>query len=73
MLTALRAKNKLGCTNGSLKRSTAKEDEDFSECHAWDMTNSMMCSWLLNVIDPKIKMTLVYFDAAKSMWEDLRK
>ena len=35
--TALKAKNKLAFIDGSLTRPAAKEDEEFSECHAWDM------------------------------------
>ena len=50
-----------------------KEDEDFSERDAWDMANSMLCSWLLNVIDPKLRMTIAYCDTASSMWANLKK
>jgi len=37
------------------------------------MANSMMCSWLVNVIDPKLRMMVAYCDTAKGMWDDLRK
>jgi len=73
MMTTLRAKNKIAFIDGNLKRPAPKEDEEFSECHAWDMANSMLCSWLLNVIDPKLRMTVAYCDTAKGMWDDLRK
>ena len=51
---ALRAKNKLGFIEGTLKRPEKEPDKDFSEADAWDLVNSMLCSWLLNVIDPKL-------------------
>ena len=65
--TALRAKNKLGFINGSLTRPTAKENEVFSELDAWEMANSMLCPWLLNVIDPKPRMSVAYSDTALIM------
>ena len=71
--TALNAKNKLGFITGSLKRPETTNDEDFGESHAWDMANSMLCSWILHVIDPKLIMTIAYCDTAKAMWDGLRK
>jgi len=44
MLIALRAKNKVAFIDGRLARPAPKEDEEFSECHAWDMANSMLYS-----------------------------
>lgn len=64
---ALKAKNKLGFINGTLERPEAIDDEDFSKYNVWDMANSMLCSWLLNVIDPKLRMTIAYCDTAKDM------
>ena len=71
--TALKAKNKLGCIDGTLLRSEDKDDEEFTEANAWDMANSMLCSWILNIIDPKLRMTMAYCDIAYGMWEDLKK
>ena len=68
--TALRSKNKLGFIDGTLTRPKAKGGEDFSETDAWDMTNSMLCSWLLNVIDPKLRASIVYADTVKVMWDN---
>ena len=62
--TALNAKNKLAFTNGTLMRPKAKDGEEFSECHAWDMVNLMLCSWLLNIIDPKLQLAIPYCDTA---------
>lgn len=52
VMTALRSKNKLGFITGTL---TLKETADPAEVQAWDMVNSTICSWLLNIIDPKIR------------------
>jgi len=73
MTMALRAKSKLAFINGTLKRPAAREDEDFSEYDTWDMANSMLFSWLLNVIDPKLWMTIAYCDTALSIWAHLKK
>ena len=71
--TALKAKNKLGFIDGSLARPAATGSDEFSECHAWDMVNSMLCSWMLNIIDPKLRMRVAYSETANTMWHDLRK
>jgi len=33
----------------------------------------MICSWIVNVIDPKLHASVAYADTTKSMWENLRK
>ena len=33
----------------------------------------MLCSWLRNVVDPKLRTTMVYSNTAHGMWEDMRK
>jgi len=48
--TALRAKNKLGFIDESITKPTS----DFDELSAWEIVNSMITSWILNVIDPKL-------------------
>ena len=71
--TALKAKNKLGFIDGTLPRPKQKKGEEFSEADAWDMTNSMLCSWLLNVIDPKLRTSIAYSKTAMIIWDDIRK
>uniref|UniRef100_A0A803M7A4 Retrotransposon gag domain-containing protein n=1 Tax=Chenopodium quinoa TaxID=63459 RepID=A0A803M7A4_CHEQI len=39
----------------------------------WDTVNSMLVSWMLKAIDPKIVASLPYFDEAKRLWEYLEK
>jgi len=71
--TALRAKNKLGFIEGTLKRPETATEQEFSEADAWDLVNSMLCSWLLNVIEPKLWLNVAYIEIAHEIWEDLRK
>jgi len=70
---ALRAKTKLGFIDAMLGRPNEKGNEDFTECHVWDMVNSMLCSWMLNIIDPKLRMSIAHSETAKTMWGDLKK
>jgi len=55
---ALKVKNKLVFVDGTLTRPIPRKDEDFIEAVAWDMTNSMLCSWLFHVINPKSCMSI---------------
>jgi len=50
---ALRPNNKLGFIEGTLKRLELKEGDDSTKYNAWEMVNSMICSWTINVTDPK--------------------
>ena len=70
---ALKAKNKLCFIDGSLPRPEPKKGEELSEADAWDMANSILCSWLLNIIDPKLHMSIGYSDIANIMWDDMKK
>ena len=69
----LRAKNKLGFTKGTLKRLEKTTEQDFSEEDAWDLANSMLCSWLLNVIDPKLCLNVACIETAHEIWQNLEK
>ncbi|KAA8525289.1 hypothetical protein F0562_007144 [Nyssa sinensis] len=66
---ALRAKNKLGLIDGTVKRS---KEEGTLEAQAWDICNSMLISWLFNVIDQKLHPSITYAESAKALWDDLR-
>jgi len=71
--TALKAKNKLGFIDGSLTKPELKEGEGFSAYHAWDIVNSMICSWILNVIESRLRPSVAYAETASAMWQDLQK
>ena len=70
---ALRSKNKLGFIEGTLRKPVLKEGDDPTEYNAWEMVNSMICSWIINVIDPKLHASIAYIETAAAMWENLRK
>ena len=71
--TALKAKNKLGFIEGTLVKPNPKEGEDNSELVAWEMANSMICSWTVNVIDPRLHASMAYADTTQVMQENLSK
>jgi len=66
--TALRAKSNLGFIDGSLTKCAVKKDGT-SELQAWEMANSMISSWILNIIDLKLRTSVAYTDTAKAMWD----
>ena len=70
--TALKFKNKLGFINGILKKPEVKEG-NFIEYHTWDMVSSMVRSWLLNMIERKLRPNVAYAETAQAMREDLQK
>ena len=37
------------------------------------MVNSMICSWIINVINPKLHTSIAYAETAYEMWKNLRK
>ena len=71
--TILKGKNKLGFIYETLTRPKDNDKDEFLECQAWDMANSMLCSWLFNFMDLELRMTIAYFDTTKILWDDLRK
>ena len=38
-----------------------------------EMVNSMVISWILNVLDPKLHASIAYIDPAHKMWENTHK
>ena len=73
MKTALKSKNKLGFIDGSIQRPTVKKEEYSAELNAQKMVNSMVISWILNVLDPKMHASVAYVDSAHKMWENIHK
>jgi len=47
--------------------------EDTTELQTWEMVNSMICTWILNVIELKLRSSIAYVGAAKLMWSNLRR
>ncbi|WOH04397.1 hypothetical protein DCAR_0623806 [Daucus carota subsp. sativus] len=64
---ALSAKLKLGFIDGT----QVKPDANSPMIHLWIRSNEMVTSWILNSVSAEIRKSLVYFDTAKQIWDDL--
>ncbi|XP_013594478.1 PREDICTED: uncharacterized protein LOC106302534 [Brassica oleracea var. oleracea] len=67
MRMSLDAKNKIGFLDGSLIRPDVN-DPLFK---IWSRCNSMVKSWLLNTVNKKIYDSILYYEDAVEMWNDL--
>ncbi|CAA7043466.1 unnamed protein product [Microthlaspi erraticum] len=67
MKMSLDAKNKLSFVDGSLPHP-AVDDISFK---IWSRCNSMVKAWLLNVVNQEIYDSILYYDDAAEMWNDL--
>ena len=64
---ALSARHKLGFIDG-----TTKPPGPTSPLHSlWQRNNAMVLSWLLNSLSENIRNSVLYFNTAKALWEDL--
>ena len=71
--TSLRSKNKLGFIDGTITKPTVQDGKTAAEINAWEMVNSMVQSWIMNIIDPKLHKSVAYVNSAQSLWENIRK
>ncbi|KAG7590495.1 Retrotransposon Copia-like N-terminal [Arabidopsis suecica] len=67
MRMSLDAKNKLSFVDGSLPRP----DVDSSSFKIWSRCNSMVKAWILNVVNQQIYDSILYYEDAVEMWNDL--
>ncbi|XP_010518614.1 PREDICTED: uncharacterized protein LOC104793888 [Camelina sativa] len=67
MRFSLDAKIKLSFIDGSLPRPS-ENDYDFK---IWSICNSMVKSWILNVVSKEIYDSILYYQDAVEMWNDL--
>ena len=72
MRMALKSKNKLGFIIDKITEPMVKEGEDSAEANAWGIVNSMITSWIINVIEPKLHASVAYANSAHAMWENIR-
>ena len=70
---ALKSKNKLGFIEGTLRKPTLKEEDDPLELEAWEMANSIVCWWILKVIDRMLRTSTTYVETAALIGENLKK
>ncbi|XP_060960671.1 uncharacterized protein LOC133031234 [Cannabis sativa] len=64
---AFAAKNKTAFLDGSLPKP---DPTDLSFC-AWTRCNNMVMSWLLHSVSPQIAQSIMFFNLASDMWNDL--
>lgn len=63
---SLRARRKWGFIDGTLK----KPAEDSIQMEDWWTVHSMLVSWVMNTIEPKLRSSISYKENAKDLWED---
>ena len=69
MRMALDAKSKLGFVDGSIIASMVVTS---LEKQAWSKCNSMISSWILNLVSPHITTSVIYRDTAFEAWNALK-
>ncbi|KAF5471378.1 hypothetical protein F2P56_008186 [Juglans regia] len=68
ILMSVSVRNKLGFIDGSLD-PPAKTDSLFSP---WSKCDTIVLSWLLNSLSPKIAQSVIYVDSSRAMWLELK-
>ena len=69
--TALTAKNKIAFINGTITKTEVIKRGSAGEMSAWMIVNSMITSWILNVVDLKLHASIAYADSAQEIWENI--
>lgn len=67
---ALDAKNKIAFVDGSLPRGP-RPSETHSHYRIWSRCNSMVKSWILNSVTKQIYGSILRFNDASAIWQDL--
>ncbi|XP_021756646.1 uncharacterized protein LOC110721766 [Chenopodium quinoa] len=62
------SRRKFGFVDGTISKPTEKK-----KMLDWDMMNSMLVSWILRAIEPKLAASIPSFDEAKRLWDYLEK
>lgn len=57
----------MGFVNGNVKRVVHNQEL----ARAWDRVNDVIIGWLINAVDEKISETIIWFNIAKEIWEEL--
>ena len=70
MIMGLDAKSKLGFVDGTVNASMAITP---LEKKAWSKCNSMISSWILNLVSPHLTASVIYRDTALEVWNTLKK
>ena len=57
---ALREKNKIAFIDGTITKPNMKKGANSAQLSAWIIVNSMITSWILNAIDPRLHVSIAY-------------
>ena len=71
--TALTTKNKVVFIDGTISKPKMTTGAYSAEANAWIIVNSIVTSWILNVVDPKLHASIAYADSAEAIWENIQK
>lgn len=69
MARALRARNKMGFTNGDFQKLVAANDPLLD---SWERCNDLVVSWIWNSVSASAKSSSTFVDDAKEMWNELK-
>ncbi|GKD80572.1 retroelement pol polyprotein-like protein, partial [Tanacetum coccineum] len=67
MKTSLRARRKFGFIDETIKQST-----EASELEYWWTVLSMLVSWIMNTIEPSLRIKISYVEEASALWKDIK-
>ena len=70
MLHALRAKNKIGFIDGSIKPPSKKEKS--GDYALWAQSNNMILSWISNSVESHLSKGVVHAQFAYKVWEEFK-
>jgi len=54
-------------------RLEEKDGKSLVEINVWEMVNSMIQSWIMNVIEPKLHKSVAYINSAQKLWKTIKK
>ncbi|XP_021742499.1 uncharacterized protein LOC110708630 [Chenopodium quinoa] len=65
---SLKSRRKFGFVDGTINKPAEKK-----KLLDWETVNSMLVSWVLRAIEPKIAASIPYFEEVKKLWDYLEK
>lgn len=68
MTMALKVRNKWGIISGAIPVPASSDPE----YEAWERCNILVSTWIINSLSPSIAQSVMYFDLAENIWEDLK-
>ncbi|WVY91049.1 hypothetical protein V8G54_036563 [Vigna mungo] len=66
--TALRARKKFGFIDGTI----LLPKEGSADLEDWWTNNSLLVSWIMNMIEPSLRSTISHMEVAKDLWDDIK-